>query len=191
MSNEISKGKEADISGIEPRWYALHTFSTYENMAKINLEMVFTKNNMADRLMEIAIPVEDVVEEKNGKRKLVQRKMFPSYIFIKMIFHNDSMWHMIVNTRGVTGFVGPQGRPIPLTEDEIRRMRLEKVVAIDTNFKVGDKVSVISGPLGASGFIGDIESLDAVSGKVKVMVNMFGREMLVDLELEQIAPIES
>ena len=182
--------KEYDISSIEPRWYALHTFSTYENMAKINLEMVFQKNNMQDRLMEIAIPVEDVVEDKNGKRKVVQRKMFPSYIFIKMIFHNDSMWHMIVNTRGVTGFVGPMGRPIPLTEDEISRMKLEKKIVTETNFKVGDKVCIVDGPLGGSGFVGDIESIDVLTNKVKVMVNMFGRVMPVDLELGQIVAIE-
>jgi transcriptional antiterminator NusG len=155
-------------------------------MVKDNLEMVFTKNNMQDRLLEITIPVEDVVEEKAGKRKVVQRRMFPCYVLIKMIYDN-SMWHMIVQTRGVTGFVGPQGRPIPLSEDEIRKMRLEKTV-ISTEFKVGDQVKVTDGPL--DGFIGEIESIDPANGKVKVVVSMFGRLTPVDLELFQISPVE-
>lgn len=170
----------------DAKWYVLHTYSGYENMVKDNLEMVFNKNNMQDRLFEITIPMEDVVEEKNGKRKIVQRKMFPSYVLIKMVYDN-SMWHMIVRTRGVTGFVGPQGRPIPLSEEEIRRMHLEKLV-VDTDFKVGDKVTVTDGPL--EGFVGDIEALDALNGKVKVMVSMFGRLTPVDLEMYQIAPVE-
>ncbi len=170
----------------DAKWFVLHTYSGYENMVKDNLEMVFTKNNMRDRLVEITIPMEDVVEEKNGKRKIVQRKMFPCYVLIKMVYDN-SMWHMIVNTRGVTGFVGPQGRPIPLTEDEIKRMHLEKIV-VDTNFSIGDKVNVVDGPL--EGFIGEIESIDVPNGKCKVIVSMFGRQTPVDLELSQIELIE-
>ena len=171
----------------EPKWYVLHTYSGYENMVKVNLEMVFTKNGLKERLMEIVIPMEDVVEEKSGKRKIVQRKMFPSYVLIKMIYDN-SMWHMIVNTRGVTGFVGPMGRPIPLTDDEVKRMHLEKLI-VDTEFKVGDKVSVIDGAL--EGFVGDIESINAAAGKCKVIVSMFGRATPVELELNQIELIEN
>ncbi len=171
----------------DAKWYVLHTYSGYENMVKDNLEMVFTKNGKSDRLVEITIPMEDVVEEKNGKRKMVQRKMFPCYVLIKMVYDN-SMWHMIVNTRGVTGFVGPQGRPIPLTDDEIKRMHLEKVT-VDTNFKVGDKVSVTDGAL--EGFVGDIESINAAAGKCKVIVSMFGRATPVELELNQIELIEN
>ena len=91
----------------EAKWYVLHTYSGYENMVRDNLKMVFEKNNMLDRLMEITIPMEDVVEEKNGKRKIVQRRMFPCYVLVKMIYNND-MWHMITNTRGVTGFGSPK-----------------------------------------------------------------------------------
>lgn len=169
----------------QAKWYVLHTYSGYENMVKVNLEMVFKKNNMLDRLEEITIPMEDVVEEKNGKRKIVQRKMFPCYVLVKMRYDN-SMWHMVVNTRGVTGFVGPQGRPIPLTEDEIKHMHLEKIV-VETEFKVGDKVNVTDGPL--SGFIGDIEAINPELGKAKVIVSMFGRPTPVELELYQIEPI--
>ena len=90
------------------KWYVLHTYSGYENQVEMNLKMVFEKNNMTDRLYEITIPMEEVMEEKNGKKKLVKRKMFPCYVLIKMEYDNDSMWHIITQTRGVTGFVGPQ-----------------------------------------------------------------------------------
>ena len=173
--------------GIEnAKWYVLHTYSGYENMVKDNLEMVFQKNNMTDRLYEITIPMEDVVEEKNGKRKIVQRRMFPCYVIIKMDYDN-SMWHMITNTRGVTGFVGPQGRPLPLNEDEIKRMHLEKIV-VETDLQIGQKVKVTQGPL--EGFVGSVESVDAANSKCKVVVSMFGRDTPVDLEMYQIEPID-
>lgn len=164
------------------KWYVLHTYSGYESMVKDNLEMVFMKNNLMDRLVEINIPLEDVVEEKNGKRKIVQRKKFPCYVLIKMDYDN-SMWHIITNTRGVTGFVGPQGRPLPLTDEEVKRMRIEKVVA-DTDFKAGDKIKVTDGAL--EGFVGTIESIDLANSKCKVSVSMFGRITPVELELYQI-----
>lgn len=167
----------------EAKWYVLHTYSGYENMVRDNLRMVFEKNNMLDRLMEITIPMEDVVEEKNGKRKIVQRRMFPCYVLVKMIYNND-MWHMITNTRGVTGFVGPQGRPLPLTADEIKRMGIEKPTVVESDYHVGDRVKVTRGPL--EGFVGEIESLDVANGKCRVVVSMFGRETPVDLELYQI-----
>lgn len=170
----------------DAKWYVLHTYSGYENLVKQNLDMVFTKNNVHDRLVEITIPMEDVVEEKNGKRKIVQRRMFPCYVLVKMVYDN-SMWHMIVNTRGVTGFVGPQGRPIPLTEDEVQRMHLERPTVV-TDYSVGDQVSVVDGPL--SGFSGTIESIDLQAGKCKVIVSMFGRMTPVDLMLYQIKQAE-
>ena len=124
------------------KWYILHTYSGYENMVKDNLELVFKKNDCIDRLREIVIPMEDVVEEKaNGKRKIVQRRLMPTYVFIKMDYDN-SMWHMITNTRGVTGFVGPQGRPLPLSDDEIKRLHLEKPTVVVTDFRVGEPVEL-------------------------------------------------
>lgn len=165
------------------KWYVLHTYSGYESMVKDNLEMVFQKNNMEDRLVEIVIPMEDVVEEKaDGKRKIVQRKKFPTYVFIKMDYDN-SMWHIITNTRGVTGFVGPNGRPLPLTEEEVKRMRIERVVS-SVAFKPGDKIKVMEGAL--EGFVGAVESVDMPNSKCKVNVSMFGRITPVELELYQI-----
>ncbi len=167
------------------KWYVLHTYSGYENQVEMNLKMVFEKNNLTDRLFEITIPMEEVLEEKNGKKKLVKRKMYPCYVLIKMDYDN-SMWHIITQTRGVTGFVGPQGRPLPLTDDEIRRMHLEKVVA-KTDYKIGDTVKIIAGPL--EDFVGQIETLDAENQKCRVTVSMFGRQTPVDLELYQIEPV--
>jgi len=167
---------------INAKWYVLHTYAGYENMVQDNLKIVFEKNNMQDRLVEVLVPMEDVVEEKGGKRKTVQRKKFPTYVLVKMDY-DPKMWHMVTNTRGVTGFVGPQGRPMPLTEEEIKRMNLEKVVH-ESEFEVGDQVKVLQGPL--EGFIGIIESVDIPNGKCKVVVSMFGRDTPVDLETYQI-----
>ena len=124
----------------------------------------------------------DAIEEKNGKKKVVQRKMFPTYVLLKMRY-TDNLWHTIVNTRGVTGFVGPAGRPLPLTDDEVRKMRLEKIV-VDLKVEVGNKVKVISGPL--EGFVGDVLAVDADEQKCKVSVEMFGRQTPVDLDFVQI-----
>ena len=173
--------------GIEnAKWYVLHTYSGYESMVQDNLQMVFKKNNMEVRLHEITIPIEDVVEEKGGKRKVVQRKKFPCYVIVKMEYNND-MWHMVTNTRGVTGFVGPQGRPMPLTEEEIKRMHLEKIV-VETDLEVGEQVKVTQGPL--EGFIGTVEAVDPVNSKCKVVVSMFGRDTPVELEMYQIEKVD-
>ena len=170
------------------KWYILHTYSGYENMVKDNLELVFKKNDCIDRLREIVIPMEDVVEEKaNGKRKIVQRRLMPTYVFIKMDYDN-SMWHMITNTRGVTGFVGPQGRPLPLSDDEIKRLHLEKPTVVVTDFRVGETVKIIDSSL--EGFIGTIDAIDPVNSKCKVSVSMFGRITPVELEMNQIERID-
>lgn len=169
----------------EPKWYVLHTFSGYENMVQDNLYKVVETNNLQDDILEVQIPMEDVIEEKNGKRKVVQRKMFPTYVIIKMRYR-DSLWHTIVNTRGVTGFCGPAGRPLPLTQDEIRRMRLEKV-NVDLSVNVGDKVKVVMGPL--EGFAGEVTEVDSANQKCKVTVSMFGRLTPVELDFAQIEVI--
>lgn len=170
----------------DAKWYVLHTYSGYENLVKQNLEMVFTKNGMRERLLEITIPMEDVVEEKNGKRKIVERKLLPSYVFIKMIYSNQ-LWYWVTNTRGVTGFVGPQGRPIPMKDVEIRKMRLEDTV-VDADFDVGDKVNVDSGPL--EGFQGVVTELNPISQKAKINIEMFGRNTDVEVEFIQISKIQ-
>ncbi len=165
------------------KWYVLHTYSGYENMVKDNLVLVFKKNDLLDKLCEIVIPMEDVVEEKNGKTKIVQKRMMPSYVFIKMDYNND-MWHIITNTRGVTGFVGPKGYPLPLTEEEVKRMKLERPTLIETNFVLGETVKIIDGAF--EGFMGTVDEVDIPKERCKVTVNMFGHLTPVDLDLVQI-----
>lgn len=170
----------------EAKWYVLHTYSGYENVAKENLEIVIEKYALQKRIFDIIIPMEDVVEEKNGKRQVVSRKLMPGYIIVKMIY-GDDIWHAITRTRGITGFVGPKGRPLPLTEEEIHKMRLEKVAVVATDLQEGDKVEVLEGAL--NGFVGTVVSVDAIANKCRVVVEMFGRETPVDLSLEQVKKV--
>lgn len=169
----------------EAKWYVLHTFSGYEKVAKDNLETVVEKFNLQDRIFDIVIPVEDIIEEKNGKKKLVQKKIMPCYLLVKMIY-GDDLWHNITRTRGITGFVGPKGRPLALTEDEIRKMRLEKI-AVDFDLQPDDRVEIIDGPL--NNFIGNVASVNKETQRVKVIVEMFGRETPVDLDYTQIRKV--
>ena len=169
----------------EPKWYVLHTFSGYESVAKDNLETVVKKFHLEDRIFDILIPEEDVIEEKNGKKKLVTRKSMPCYILVKMIY-GDDLWHNITNTRGITGFVGPAGRPVPLTDEEVLKMRLEKI-KVETDIVVGDKVEIIEGPLDKQ--VGTVVAVNPEAGVVTVVVEMFGRENNVELSFEQIHKI--
>ncbi len=137
-------------------------------------------------IFDVQIPMEQTIEEKNGKRKIVERKLLPCYVFIKMIYSNQ-LWYWVTNTRGVTGFVGPQGRPIPMKEAEIRKMRLE-TVKIDADFAVGDKILVESGPL--EGFEGTVTELNDTAQKAKVNIQMFGRNTDVEVEYVQIKKID-
>ena len=169
----------------EPKWYVLHTFSGYENVAKENLETVVEKFNLQDRIFDIVIPEEDVIEEKNGKKKLVTRKSMPCYLLVKMIY-GDDLWHNITRTRGITGFVGPKGRPLALTDEEVMKLRLEKI-KVETDLEVGDKVEIIEGPLDK--MIGNIVTVNPEAGVVTVTVEMFGRENNVELTFEQVDKI--
>ncbi|MFA6860420.1 MAG: transcription termination/antitermination protein NusG [Clostridia bacterium] len=165
-----------EINNENAKWYALHTFSNYENIAKINLEAVITKYGLEKRIFDIVIPMEDVIEEKNGKKKLVQRKLMPSYILVKMIY-GDDIWHNVTRTKGVTGFVGPNGRPLSLTDEEVAKLRLERVVS-SMVLEPNDKVEVIGGAL--AGMNGVVISADG--SKAKVAIEMFGRESQLELE---------
>lgn len=187
---ETVEVKEKSVSPFrdspDSKWYVLHTFSGYENVAKENLETVVEKFNLQDRIFDIVIPMEDVIEEKNGKKKLVSRKVMPCYLLVKMIY-GDDMWHNITRTRGITGFVGPKGRPLALTEEEIRKMRLE-VIKTDIVIQIGDKVEVIDGPL--MNTLGIVLTVDEVNSRAKVNVEMFGRETPVDLDFSQLRVIK-
>ena len=170
----------------QAKWYVIHTYSGYEALVKDNIEKLIENNNIGDVIFDIKIPMEETIEEKNGKKKVVQRKILPCYVFLKMVYSND-MWFLITNTRGVTGFVGPQGKAIPLGDDEVRKMRLEEKVE-NYDLAVGDEVSIVSGPL--TSFTGVIESLNEESQKARVKVSMFGRETEVDLDFIQLDKIK-
>lgn len=177
-SDELAKKLEA-------KWYVLHTFSGYENVAKENLETMIEKFNLQDRILDVVIPMEDVVEEKNGKKKLVQRKAMPCYILAK-IKYADDLWHNIIRTRGVTGFVGPKGRPLALTDEEVLKLRLEKI-KVEVDLQQGDNVEIIDGPL--SGMVGQITAVNPEMNSLIVNVEMFGRETAVELEFAQVHKI--
>jgi len=166
----------------KPCWYILHTYSGYEMMVKDSLFRLIENNNLSEQIFDVKIPMEQTIEEKNGKRKIVERKLFPCYVFIKMIYSNQ-LWYWVTNTRGVTGFVGPQGRPKAMTQDEIRKMRLENVVT-EVDFAVGDTVNIDAGPL--EGFDGVITELNDIAQKAKVKVFMFSQETNVEVEYSQI-----
>ena len=169
------------------RWYVIHVYSSYETMVKNNLEKMIENNNLQDYIFEIAIPTEEDIVERNGKRKIVERKKFPGYVFMKMIFDNN-LWYMITNIRGVTGFVGPQGKAKPLSAEEVKRMGLEKISAEDFHISIGDAVKVVNGPLET--FLGTVESIDLDKQKARVIVQLIGRETPVELEFNQIEKIQ-
>ena len=170
----------------QARWYVIHTYSGYEAMVKDSLEKLIENNNLQENIFEIKIPTEETLEEKaNGKKKLVERKKFPCYVFLKMKYNNN-LWYLITSTRGVTGFVGPQGRPLPLTNEEVARMGLEEK-AVEIDFTVGDTVQVVSGPL--ESFFGVVTDIQEATQKVMVNVEMFGRKTDVELGFVQVKKV--
>ncbi len=172
----------------EAKWYVIHTYSGYETMVKDSLEKLIENNNLQDKIGEIQIPTEETLEEKaNGKKKVVERKKFPCYVFVKMIYTNE-IWYLVTNTRGVTGFVGPQGRPMPLSDDEVMRIGLVKV-AVNVDFEVGDDVQIVSGAL--ESFTGKVVSLNRSQQKVMVNVLMFGRSTDVEVDFVQVKKINA
>ncbi len=168
----------------QPCWYVVHTYSGYENKVKDNLEKSVENNGMQDLIFEIQVPMEDVVEIKNGRRVKSQRKIYPGYVLVKMIETSES-WYLVRNTRGVTGFVGPDSKPVPLTEDEVRMMLQTDRPSVEFAIAIGEEVRILSGPL--ENFNGFVEDVDTVRQKLKVQVKMFlGREMSVEVDMDQV-----
>ena len=171
----------------KPKWYVLHTIAGYESVAMQNLQMVVKKNNLEDRVFDIVCPEEEVIQEKaDGKKVVVKQKVMPTYILVKMIY-GDDIWHRITGTRGITGFVGPKGRPLELREDEIMAMRLE-TPKVDASLAPMDKVEIIDGPFDK--VVGTVIEIDAELSKAKVNVEMFGRNTPIDVNLDQIRKID-
>ena len=169
------------------KWYVIHTYSGYENAVKSSIEKFVSGRGMEDKILRIEIPLETVTEvTDSGETKQVERKVFPGYVLIKMVMTDDT-WHLVRNVRGVTGFVGSANKAIPLTEEEVLAMGMEKHEII-VKYAVGDHVRIVDGPL--STFTGVVEEIEPEKNRVSVMVSMFGRETPVELELDQVETLE-
>lgn len=165
------------------KWYVIHTYSGYENAVKTSIEKFVTGRGMEDKILRMEIPMETVTEvTDSGATKEVERKVFPGYVLIKMVMTDDT-WHLVRNVRGVTGFVGSANKAIPLSEEEVLAMGMEKHEII-VKYNVGDHVRIVDGPL--STFTGVVEEIEPEKNCVSVMVSMFGRETPVELELDQV-----
>ena len=167
----------------EARWYVVHTYSGYENKVASDLATMVASRGMQDLIQEIKIPTETVTEIKEDKKKEVERKIFPGYVMIKMIVTDES-WYVVRSIRGCTGFVGPASKPVPLTDEEVAALGVEKH-SVEVGYSEGDNVKIISGPL--EGYNGIVKSVDTENNNVCVTLSMFGRETPVELELDQIA----
>ena len=176
-----------DDNKLEPRWYVVHTYSGYENKVKTDLEKTIKNRELEDFFFNIVVPMEEQVEIKDGKRKTNLKKVFPGYVLIKMIVTEET-WYIVRNTRGATGFVGSGTEPIPLTDEEIRKMGLIDEVPIKVDYSVNDNVQILGGPL--DGYTGVVQEINKEKKKVKVLVSMFGRETPVELEFSQIQKID-
>ena len=168
-----------------PKWYVVHTYSGYENKVKTDLEKTIKNRELEEYFFDIIVPMEEQIEIKEGTRKPNLRKVFPSYVLVKMIV-TEKTWYIVRNTRGVTGFVGSGTDPIPLTEEEIRKMGFE-VKEVNVDYSVNDSVKILDGAL--RDFIGTVTEINKEKHKVKVLVSMFGRETPVELEFSQVEKI--
>ena len=171
----------------EAKWYVAHTFSGYENKVASNIQTVVENRNLHDLIQEVSVPTETVVEIKeDGTKKEVERKIFPGYVLVKMVM-NDDTWYVVRNIRGCTGFVGPESKPVPLTEEEVKKLGVEKI-SVEVAYAEGDFVNVVDGPLEV--FSGTVDSVDVNKNSVQVTISMFGRETSVEFELDQLEKVK-
>ena len=166
----------------EANWYVVHTYSGYENKVKANIEKTIENRHLEDQILEVRVPLEEVVEVKNGVSKAVQKKMFPGYVLLNMVM-NDDTWYVVRNTRGVTGFVGPGSKPVPLTEEEMKPLGI-KNDNVESDFGVGDRVNVIGGIWKDT--VGVIQSINEAKQSVTINVELFGRETPVEISFTEI-----
>ena len=166
----------------EANWYVVHTYSGYENKVKANIEKTIENRHLEEEILEVRVPMQDVVEMKNGARKSVQKKMFPGYVLINMVM-NDDTWYVVRNTRGVTGFVGPGSKPVPLTEAEMKPLGI-KTENVYINFAEGDTVAVIAGVWKDT--IGVVQRMDMGKQTATINVELFGRETPVEIGFDEI-----
>ncbi len=170
---------------LKPRWYVVHTYSGYENKVKTDLEKTVKNRELEEFFFEIVVPMEEQIEIKDGKKSTNLKKVFPGYVLIKMIV-TEATWYIVRNTRGVTGFVGSGTDPIPLTEEEIRKMGFE-LSSITIDYEVGDTVSIIDGSF--ENFVGTVQEIKKDKKKVKILISMGGREVPVEVDFSQVQKV--
>ena len=167
------------------KWYVVHTYSAYENAVKTTIEKFVANRHLEEMILDIQIPLETVTEiNEDGVAKEVERKVFPGYVLVKMVM-NDETWHVVRNIRGVTGFLGEGNKAIPLSEEDVAKLGVEKREVV-VSYELGDTVRITDGAL--ESFLGTVDEIDLDNGKVRVVVSMFGRETPVELELDQVEP---
>ena len=181
MSEELNKSEEKNLE-TESKWYVVHTYSGYENKVKANIEKIIENRGMEDQIHQVIVPLQDCVEIKNGQKKNVQRKVFPGYVLLKM-FMNDDTWYVVRNTRGVTSFVGPGSKPVPLTDEEVRAMGIGDTVE-ELDIEIGDTIEVKNGPFAEA--VGQVDEINEHKRTVIVKLSIFGRETPVELDFNQI-----
>lgn len=173
-------------------WYVVHTYSGHENKVKATIEKAVKTRGMEDLIQLVIVPTEDIVETtKTGKEKIRQRKVYPSYVLIKMIITDES-WYVVRNTKGVTGFVGPGSKPVPLSEDEVRFMGIDldspKIIGGKIDLEIGESVTISQGPF--SGQMGRVEDIDVVNREITVSINAFGKETPFTVDVEGVEKIQ-
>ena len=166
----------------EANWYVVHTYSGYENKVKANIDKAIENRHLEEEILEVRVPMQDVVEMKNGARKTVQKKLFPGYVLINMVM-NDDTWYVVRNTRGVTGFVGPGSKPVPLTEAEMKPLGI-KTENISVDFAEGDTIAVVSGVWQDT--VGVVQRMNYGKQTATINVEMFGRETPVEISFEEV-----
>ena len=166
----------------EAKWYVVHTYSGYENKVKANIDKTIENRHLEDQILEVRVPLEEVTELRNGVEKAVQRKMFPGYVLIHMIM-NDDTWYVVRNTRGVTGFVGPGSKPVPLTEAEMKPLGI-KTENVSIDFGEGDSIAVVAGVWKDT--VGVVQKLDYGKQTATINVEMFGRETPVEISFAEV-----
>ena len=170
----------------EANWYVVHTYSGYENKVKANIEKTIENRGLQDEILEVRVPMEDVVEVKNGAKKVSQKKLFPGYVMINMVM-NDDTWYVVRNTRGVTGFVGPGSKPVPLTEAEMKPLGIKKN-QVSVDFAEGDMIVVLAGAWKDT--VGAVQKMDHQKGTVTINVELFGRETPVEISFEEVRRVD-
>ena len=169
------------------KWYVVHTYSGYENTVAASIEKAVENRNMHDLIQEVSIPMETVTEITDNGPKTVERKVFPGYVLVKMVM-TDETWHLVRNVRGATGFVGSGNKAIPLSDEEIAALGVEKREVV-IGYAVGDNVRITDGAL--KSYLGTVDDIDMEHEKVRIVVSMFGRETPVELDLDQVEPVEA